>query len=652
MRWRIALAVALGLIVVLFLFHLLTSPSDPLQSFEKRLASASTPSERINALQDLYRFLMERSLPKEDRSRGIDLIKGKASLDSSPEVRAHALSLLCQGLVSKDGQAPLLLKALNRSGSEAEVALQYLATIDSPAVWRLVLDRYESVKDPVLSDRYLRLLKHLPECQIADLCRRLGRDETRWAAVATRLEGAPVNLLVDLALKGDQEARLGALKLLTRFLPRQDYALKLVPLLKSQRKAIRRLTAQVLAEIPLPSLVPHFKKHLTDDPEVAAPVSRALLRLGALKPSEARKLARSPAPALRGTGVLAIARSSQPADLGLLKQMLHDPDPSVARNAAAALASRGTDGLRTVLMACRGELRGDRRAAWLEGVAGVRSPLVVEALVSALIHGGWREQAVAVSGLAFQGDDGIPHLSRLVRSPDPTVRAKAVEGLKVINTESSTRLLLDIARSASDQDLRLSALEALSSRQRSEALPLLVGLCEKGDARQAVSAASLLLRYGRRGEKALLELLKGKRHTAVLAAARALASAGNKEGLAMLWRAAEEANREDLQLLITLAKTGDRNALERLTELLASKDPVERLKGRAALFAVGVPAADRLLDGTRDARPQVRAECALILGSLKYAPAREALARLTEDPDETVRACAAQALARIREAGL
>ncbi|MCS7224398.1 MAG: HEAT repeat domain-containing protein, partial [Armatimonadetes bacterium] len=228
---------------------------------------------------------------------------------------------------------------------------------------------------------------------------------------------------------------------------------------------------------------------------------------------------------------------------------------------------------------------------------------------------------------------------------------KAVEALKLIGSREAQKILAEIAGGSFSADIRLKALEGLSARRHPGAIPQLIAFCQKGTERQATEAASLLLRYGREGQERLKSLMRSRRRPTALAAARALASVGFKDALEVLKHQSSPRSASGIQALITLAKTGDKDALEKLMELLKDGDPRQRLRGRAALFSVGLAGAPRLMEGLKDPNPLVRAECARILGSLGVQQAREEIARLTTDPDETVRAAAVSALALIRQAG-
>ncbi|MCS7224626.1 MAG: hypothetical protein NZ959_08750, partial [Armatimonadetes bacterium] len=409
---RTALFLVVGFLIVLWLLHRSWGPADVMASYQKALSPDRTIKDRIQAVSNLYRFLTEGTVPAEQKKKAVTLLMRVAHEDDSEEVRTRALSHLVQLPLEEDEKVNLLLTALSRSSQEADIAIQAFESITSLSAWRGVLDYYDEVKDPVVADRLLRLLRNLPDSVLPDFCRRLGQDQRRWAPVADQLKGPSVNELTRLALDRDKNVCVGALLLLSRFLPERENALRLVPLLKSPQKEVRALAATVLSKAPFPDLVPKLKERLKDEPAVAEPVSSALVQMGALSAEEGRELVRRPTAPLRAAGVLALARSDREDDFRLLTGLLYDPDLVVARNAAAALAAKGQRGLETVLRAWRGELTESRRAAWLEGIAGVNNPMVLDALMTALRYGGWQEQAVAVSGLAFHGDEAVKQLRR------------------------------------------------------------------------------------------------------------------------------------------------------------------------------------------------------------------------------------------------
>ncbi len=452
------------------------------------------------------------------------------------------------------------------------------------------------------------------------------------------------------ALSQNRHLRKGALQLLVQFPPSPSDAERLKPLIRSQDTEITQLVFAVWAKAPSPRLIPELRAGLKSQPDIAFLSSTALLKLGALRVPEGRQLLRHPLPALRAQGALALAPSKALSDLQALQAALKDPSTAVVQNATIALIAKGTSGLQVVLQSYAQERRPERRAAMLMGMTSFSHPKVVAALVQALRSDNWQERGAALTGLHHHKDNALPALKQLLRSSHSQERIAVIEALKAIQTPKAFQMLLQIARTDPDPEVRCEAATALSSFRSKEAIPILVDLIQKGDEQIANIAALGLARYDEEGRRLLRELLRSERFVTRHAAARALATLHDRAALAVLQ---QQAGKEDIaQRIIVLqlmARAGDERALRELLGLLTHEEALVRLRARLGLYAAGKPAIPALLQALDSADSRMRAEAAIVLGALKATVAKDKLITLLNDSDPQVRAAAAQALKQMEQ---
>ncbi|MFA0749994.1 MAG: hypothetical protein SLRJCFUN_000397 [Candidatus Fervidibacter sp.] len=659
-KWLSALMVVV-LAVGLFWWFL---PKSPVERALRNLSSHDR-AQRREALRELKDALPQLPLTPSQRQKLAERLIALAEHDPDATVRFDALRLLPIAKVSAATMQRLALLALHRSAAEARWAMEVLPQVADATTWTRLMDAYERERNPVQRDRLLRLLRRLPPKHWEWLCERLGRQPPSnpqpsvsspdlWQPVLAGLcePSTPMRKrLVAWALSAQREKSKGALRLLQQFPPPPDDALRLAPLTKHPDKSVREMVFSIWAKAPSKKMLPQLQAALRDEPTIAFWASRALLKLGALRPEEGRVLVKRPDASLRAQGVLALTPSHDVRDWQLLTQALHDADLEVIRNAAAALAAKGEKGLSVVLTAYRTETRPERRSALLSGICGVAHPQVIAVLVEALKGGDWRERAVAMSGLAMLKDKALPAIQQLTKSPERKARLAAVDALNAIGTKEAMRLLLQMAREKGDRQVQAEALTVLSRRRIKEAVPLLTEALHAGDAELAAAAAFGLVYYGEQGRVILREALHSDSPITRQVAARALASVGDRAGVSELTKRLSPNLPEDqrIALLQALAKSGDQKALDELLALLGSDRPLTRLRARAALFGVGGLAVPALLRALESDDPKLRAEAAWLLGAWRIGSAREKLVRLTADPDPQVRTAAQRALARLDE---
>lgn len=655
MRFRV-LVIALFVLAVLIYFLKLPSYLpliSPIDQALRKLAKSSEPKERLAALLELQEFVKEGAITPPQREQMTKKLLEIASSDADERVRSAAISLLLAlGERGKEMQE-VLIQAISRSPQEAAIAVELLPQIADESTWRRLMDNFESGKDPTVRDRLSRILCRMPTTVWQDFLSRLGKEPQKWQNIADKLPSPSISFrstLVQWALGKDMNLRKGALMLLARFPPLPQESERLKTLSDSQNKAIRALVFNVWAQSPSKSLVRELRKGLSDEPIIAYFASAALLKLGMLRPDEGRKLLAQPHAPLRAQGALALAPSRLKEDWLALVRALRDPDPEVVRNATIALVAKGPAGLSVVLSIYERERSPEKRAAMLAGMSGMSHPKVIASLVRALRFGDWRERGAALAGLSFHKDSALPILKQLAQSPDKRDRLAVVEALNAINTPNALNLLLQLARSEPDEQVRCEALLTLSNHGVKEALPLLAELVQKGEPTIANTAAVGLTRYSEEGRRVLRRLLNSERKETRLAAAKALATINDPAAIETL---KQQANATDIPQGITIlqlmARAGDEKALRELIGFLSHDEPLVRLRARLSIYAVGKQAIPLLLQTLDSPDSRLRAESALILGALKADVAREKIASLLKDPDPQVREAAQMALNRLEE---
>ncbi|MCS7192131.1 MAG: HEAT repeat domain-containing protein [Armatimonadetes bacterium] len=623
----------------------------PIEQAIGKAQKSEEPKERLTALLELQKFAKEKSLTAEQRQRVISKLFGLADKDSDEQVRNTAIKTLwLLGERGKEMQR-VLVNALNRSPQEASLALELLPQIASEPIWLSLIELYEQQKDPTAKDRLKRVLQKMPTSLWEEFCKRLARKPKIWQPVLDGLEPPNYSFrsnLVSWALSKDQDLRKGALLLLFKFPPSPSEAEKLKPLSNSQDLTVRTLVFSIWSNSPSKAIVPELQKGLKDRPEIAYLASSALLKLGELRNKEGRKLLSHPYAPLRAQGALALATSHSSNDWKALLEALKDPEPEVVRNAAIALVAKGNKGLLEVMKAYEREEKPERKAAMLTAMAGVSHPKVFALLVKVLRFGDWREKSIALAGISLHKDKMLASLERISHSQNKNDRMAAIEALSAIKTTRALRLLLQIAKTDPDEQIRCDAALTLSNYGVKEVMPILAELVRKGETSTATSAAMVLARYGEEGRKILQEMIKSERRETRLAAARALVAFNDRFAIEIL---REQMSNEDLTQRIAtlqlLARSGDERALRELVSFLSHDEPEIRLRARLSIYTLGKRAVPILLQYLDSSDSKLRAEAALILGALKVKEAQEKLSALLKDEDPKVREAAQMSLSRL-----
>ncbi len=642
---------ALALVFGLIWFSNRLPLFSPLEQTLRKIEGRGKPKEQLAALLELKNFIKESLLSDEQRERVVQKLLWLAETDPNEQVRSFALNLLWSLGETGTEMQRVLTKALRRSPQEAKFSVELLPEIASESIWLELVEAFEHEKDPTVQDRLKRILSRMPTLVWDEFCKRLARKPKHWQPVFVGLKPPPFSfrsILVQWALSDDADLRKGALMLLAKFPPSPEASERLKPLANSRDFNIRVLVFTIWANSPSRGLISELRKGLKDKPEIAYLSSSALLKLGALKIDEGRKLLKQPYAPLRAQGALALASSQSDSDWEALTKALKDPEPEVVRNAAIALLAKSNKGLSILLRAYESEKTPEKRAAMLTAMAGVSHPKVIAFLLRAIRLGSWLERSVSLSALSLQREKVLPALERLANSPKKSDRLALVDALNAIKTARALKVLLRLAKTDLDEQVRCEAALSLSNYGVKEAIPVLADLVQKGSTPIATEAAMGLTRYGDEGKKLLREMIKSERRETRLAAARALTTLNDSTALDILRQ--QEGGWDLTQRIATLqlmARGGDEKALRELVSLLSHDEAIIRLRARLALYAVGKQVVPILLQALDSTDSRLRAESALILGALKVKEAQEKLAALLKDEDPKVREAAQMSLNRL-----
>jgi HEAT repeat protein len=212
--------------------------------------------------------------------------------------------------------------------------------------------------------------------------------------------------------------------------------------------SVRRVSVEILAGLDVPGAVDALERALADaDPEVRAAALRGLA--GARDPSVAPSvvpLLGDPEPPVRRGAVAALVAGSEAGEVeAALLPLLSDPDPEVRATAARALL-RSSDGpARRTLLDMAGSPAADwRRLALVQLAESGQEPELVVAGLSDPDPSVRRAAASAVAGL--RSDRSVDPLIESLGDPDPGVREAASEALAGLGPAVTARVVEALSR--------------------------------------------------------------------------------------------------------------------------------------------------------------------------------------------------------------
>jgi len=269
-------------------------------------------------------------------------------------------------------------------------------------------------------------------------------------------------------------------------------------------------------------------------------------------------------------------------------------------------------------------------------------------------------QAAVESLAKLGGKEAVPHLRRAMADPAPVVRMAAIRALGARGDESSFGALRDAAMSDEVEDVRLAALQALTSSKVRGAEVRGVASALLTDASPTVrrEAASALGSLGKsRVTPELLALVKADpvasvRQAAAYSVARSFVEDDRAAVQKTLADAAGEGDAGVRQAAAWgLGEIGGTGFEARLERLLNDADPGVRRNAAEALGKLGsVKSLPRLASASRDRVPEVRQAAVAAMGRIGDPEALDALLVAVNDENVYVRADAETALKAIKGA--
>ncbi|MBI4612304.1 MAG: HEAT repeat domain-containing protein [Planctomycetes bacterium] len=328
-----------------------------------------------------------------------------------------------------------------------------------------------------------------------------------------------------------------------------------------------------------------------------------------------------------------------PPAVVLLRELMGHGDPAVRASAVEAFASFG------------------------EEAAGEAIPLLVEAIRDPSVQ----VRAAGIAGLAnhldgTEGPTALPAVLEALRDPAPAIREAASDALEFADVEADVLVptLIQFLEDAGDEPTRQAMVGMLADRG-SEVCPFLVELLGSSDPRSRLWAAWILGALGDEASEAASEVaaLTGDADASVrLAALSALGGFRSGAAAALPALSAALADPDPRARQVAALALGDLGkvaepAYDSLLALRKDASAAVRAAVVAALARFGAEAQvlvpELVFEALKDESPRVRMLAAVGLGELgaMAKPWEEALAALTEDPDQDVRTATARTLKQI-----
>jgi HEAT repeat protein len=273
--------------------------------------------------------------------------------------------------------------------------------------------------------------------------------------------------------------------------------------------------------------------------------------------------------------------------------------------------------------------------------------------------------------------DGLDALARCLTDASSSVRATAAEALSRMDARLVTMAMLNAAAALNgepelplsimqanphplqrgfietclghpDQHIRRAAVTALAAQRVSDLVDVFEPMLDdqSGDVRRTVIAA-LAERPSERTRRLLLALLDRDTETRA-DVIRALGRIGDDRLIPRLMAVFRSCSPlEQVQAIDALGAIDSPSVEPFIARQLGHKDPRVRRHAVAALVRIGTASAlRRLAIAIRDANPRVRAAVSRALASCPHPLARNALERLSVDPEDSVASAARATLGR------
>ena len=364
--------------------------------------------------------------------------------------------------------------------------------------------------------------------------------------------------------------------------------------LNDPKPAIRRLAAQVLAEMGATSATPWLIKALNDpDAEVRAAAIAALDDLGAKDAAgNLAALPGDPDATVRARALHALPNLQPevtPALVSAIETLLRDPDLNVRAQAAVALvkfgeANRGLPTLDTLLRDPNPNVRCRALGAW-EEIATTGQRFQVEPIVHALRDESPAVRRAACRALgAAQDESAIDPLLAALNDPDESVRSAAAESLRMFDGAATNRVLAVLQ--GEDTAARDAALDALDPGDPNLSEPLYEYAHREIDqARLWRDVAASIPQKGR-VTKFLREMADARAAHSEQRLMKTVGLLGHREAMEWVGKSLKSRDAETRATAVeTLEMLGDKHLAKEIIPLLEAGPRVATMTPGAALAA-------------------------------------------------------------------
>jgi len=266
-----------------------------------------------------------------------------------------------------------------------------------------------------------------------------------------------------------------------------------------------------------------------------------------------------------------------------------------------------------------------------------------------LESGSPRTRASAAQALAHVEDArASTWILAALNDPDQWVRYFAARSIGRRPFPESVDALGRLAESDPANQVRIAAIEALARIGGARVMAILAGLVESNDIDLARAALAGLGHIGHPDAlPPLLATVRSGDPDRRMHAVRALGERGGEDALDSLrWVAASDTDERVVQAAIdALARLATAGAIDTLVAL--TSDPARRDACVAALARLGKEHIEVIGCAWDLAAPEARQALVAVLGRMKQPRASELLSAALDDPDDSVRLAAVNALAHL-----
>jgi HEAT repeat protein len=379
--------------------------------------------------------------------------------------------------------------------------------------------------------------------------------------------------------------------------PQAAQPLAVIATNKNEESALRCAAIEALAKIGDTETTANTVQTLQDENQAEIRVA-AIRFLGLKEPTQPTEvllqLLGSGDEKERAKSLTTLVEKRDPRALELTLAALNDPDMTVRCNAASLL----------------GETEDPKGYEALLGMTSDQNPYVRQAVVGALAK--------------RHNSQAIPSFLNLVTDTNSEVRIETVQALALFDDAPAHQAIMT-AVSDEDSRVREQAIQALAKYNTPETINLLIGVIRGNDSDDSSIAVKSLVKLG---EVAVLPLIKSLGRTA---------EDPGEFRVPIVRRPAMGFSGMLIQTSSMAIGSFDSKGKPIQTE----KNPEVRLRGIAALTAIGKPAIGALLNALRDENTLVRQGAIETLGNLREERAVIPLIESLNDPDLSQFSCSA-----------